>query len=247
MDSSLFVITGASRGIGAEIVHSLASNPNHAIVATARNEAALTRVRDAAHTAGLKGRIILAPADLTRSDDRLKLCHMIQDLLDSATDISLKGVVQNAGFLRAKPFLEQSEEDWDQHYDILLKAPALLTRGLFPLLGPQSHLVFVSSMGGFQGSRKFPGLTPYSAFKGALSILAECLAEEFGQRAPDASISCNALCLGAVQTEMLEEAFPGLKAPVDAATMGAWIAEFLLNGGKLFNGKVIPVSLRDPG
>ena len=97
-------------------------------------------------------------------------------------------------------------------------------------------------MGGIQGSQKFPGLSAYSTSKSTLITLTECLSEEF--KIKDVSFNC--LALGAVQTEMLAQAFPGYKAPISAMEMGSFISDFWLNGNKYFNGKVIPVSLTTP-
>jgi NAD(P)-dependent dehydrogenase (short-subunit alcohol dehydrogenase family) len=97
-------------------------------------------------------------------------------------------------------------------------------------------------MGGFQGSAKFPGLAAYSVSKGALSILTECLSVELS----DKNIKANALCLGAVQTEMLEEAFPGIEAPLSAKEMGNYISNFAIEGSAFYNGKILPVALEDP-
>jgi NAD(P)-dependent dehydrogenase (short-subunit alcohol dehydrogenase family) len=102
-----------------------------------------------------------------------------------------------------------------------------------------SHILNISSMGGFQGSVKFPGLSYYSASKAALACLSECLALEFDEL----GIKVNCLALGSVQTEMLEEAFPGYKAPIDAKKIGEFIADFAINGNKFINGKIIPVAL----
>lgn len=247
MLTKLYIVTGASRGIGYHVVRHLASSPTTSVIATARNAQALAHLEEHAATDRLPGRVFSVPADLTQADGRASLAASVKSILDSQPDAALKGILQNAGTLIAKPFLEQSSQEWDQQYDVLLKAPALLTRDLFPFMGHACHVLFISSMGGFQGSRKFPGLTPYSALKGGVSILAECLAEEFASHAPEKELRCNALCLGAVQTQMLEEAFPGFNAPVDAETMGAWIAKFLTSASALFNGKILPVSLRDPG
>jgi NAD(P)-dependent dehydrogenase (short-subunit alcohol dehydrogenase family) len=105
-----------------------------------------------------------------------------------------------------------------------------------------SHIVNISSMGGFQGSAKYKGLSYYSASKAALACLTECLATEF----TEFGISVNCLALGAVQTEMLDEAFPGYKAPVDAKQMAEFISGFALTGHKFFNGKILPVALGNP-
>jgi len=97
-------------------------------------------------------------------------------------------------------------------------------------------------MGGFQGSVKFKGLSYYSASKAAIACLTECLATEFA----DSGISVNCLALGAVQTEMLNEAFPGYKAPVDSLQMAEYITDFALRGHKVFNGKILPVAMSTP-
>jgi NAD(P)-dependent dehydrogenase (short-subunit alcohol dehydrogenase family) len=97
-------------------------------------------------------------------------------------------------------------------------------------------------MGGVQGSSKFAGLAAYSSSKGALITLTELLAEEFKETGP----SFNALAFGAVQTEMLEEAFPGYIAPLSADQMGAYLLNFALTGHQFFNGKVLPVSSGTP-
>ena len=56
----------------------------------------------------------------------------------------------------------------------------------------------------------------------------------------------NSLCLGSVQTKMLEKAFPGYKAEVSPLEMAEFIFDFSVNGKKLFSGKVIPISKSNP-
>jgi NAD(P)-dependent dehydrogenase (short-subunit alcohol dehydrogenase family) len=97
-------------------------------------------------------------------------------------------------------------------------------------------------MGGVQGSMKFPGLTAYSSSKGAVISLSEVLAEEYKEK----QIAFNVLALGAVQTEMLEEAFPGYQAPLKAVEMASYILDFSLTGNKFYNGKVLEVSSSTP-
>ena len=45
---------------------------------------------------------------------------------------------------------------------------------------------------------------------------------------------------------MLEEAFPGLKAPLSAEEMAAYVLQFALGGQQFFNGKILPVSSSTP-
>ena len=151
-------------------------------------------------------------------------------------------LINNAGFLVNKPFLQQTAQDIMSQLSVNFIAPVRLMQELFNFLAPGTHIVNISSVGGFQGSVKFPGLSIYSSTKAALNILTEALAEEWKSY----GIKINSLCLGAVQTEMLEQAFPGYKAPLTPEEMAEFISYFAINGSKFFNGKVIPVSLSTP-
>lgn len=226
-----YLITGASRGIGFEVVKHLAEN-NHLITAVARSQDKLSTLRglypEQIHTLAL---------DITSEQNREDLVHHFSD-----KGLTLDGIVHNAGLLINKSFTDLTNEDWQQQLDINLLAPVFLTRDLIDFMNSNSHILNISSMGGYQGSSKFPGLTGYSVAKGALSILTECLPGELQEQ----QVKCNCLCLGAVQTEMLESAFPGMQAPVKAGEMGRYISNFLETGHTFYNGRVLPVSLEDP-
>jgi NAD(P)-dependent dehydrogenase (short-subunit alcohol dehydrogenase family) len=109
-------------------------------------------------------------------------------------------------------------------------------------MNKESHVVTISSMGGVQGSMKFAGLAAYSSSKGAVITLTELLAEEYNETGP----SFNVLALGAVQTEMLQEAFPDYEAPTTALEMANYIYDFALNGNQFYNGKMLQVSNSTP-
>ena len=151
-------------------------------------------------------------------------------------------LIHNAGFIAVKPFLELSREDIHNCYQVNVLSVMEITQVCIPKMKPGGHIVMISSIGGFQGSSKFPGLAAYSTSKAALVSLTELLAEEF----KTSGISINCLCLGAVQTEMMEEAFPGYKAPHQPAEIAEFIVDFTLNNGKYFHGKIIPVSVSNP-
>ncbi len=150
--------------------------------------------------------------------------------------------MHNAGSLLFKPFVETTQEDFESIYRVNVFGIANLTRICVPYLQKGSHVVTISSMGGIQGSLKFPGLAAYSSSKGAVITLSELLAEEYKEK----GIAFNVLALGAVQTEMLEEAFPGYQAPIKADEMAEYIFNFTLTGNKYFNGKVLQVSSTNP-
>jgi NAD(P)-dependent dehydrogenase (short-subunit alcohol dehydrogenase family) len=151
-------------------------------------------------------------------------------------------IIHNAGSLLLKPFLETTQQDFESIYKVNVFGVANLTRICLPYLQKGSHVVTISSMGGIQGSLKFAGLAAYSSSKGAVITLSELLAEEYKEQ----GISFNVLALGSVQTEMLEEAFPGYQAPIQANEMANYIFDFTLNGNKYFNGKVLQVSSTNP-
>jgi NAD(P)-dependent dehydrogenase (short-subunit alcohol dehydrogenase family) len=151
-------------------------------------------------------------------------------------------LIHNAGKLINKPFSKLSSKDFFEVYNVNVFAVAELTRVLIPYLSKGSHVVTISSIGGVQGSMKFPGLAAYSSSKGAVITLSELLAEEYKEQ----EISFNVLALGAVQTEMLEEAFPGYKAPISAEEMADYVFNFALTGNKFYNGKILEVSSTTP-
>lgn len=229
------LITGASQGIGRSLVKAFISKSEYRIWAVARNEEALQRLAEecASETGRTPG--ILA-CDITSESSR----NMVCDRIGEAGSLDI--LVNNAGMLINKPFLETTSDEIRQQMLINVEVPYLLSAGLVPFMSPRAHIVNISSMGGFQGSSKFPGLSAYSASKAALNVLTECMAVELAEK----KIAVNSLSLGSVQTNMLEQAFPGYKAPVDADEMAEWMCWFCIYGRKFFNGKILPVSTNTP-
>jgi len=219
------IITGASRGIGFELVKILSKE--HRILAISRNIKPLESIPNC-HALSI---------DISKSEDLEKIIEYVENEWKQV-DI----IIHNAGKLINKPFSETTTNDFLEVYQVNVFAVAELTRLLLPYLKKGSHVVNISSVGGIQGSSKFAGLAAYSSSKGAVITLTELLAEEY----KDQGISFNALALGAVQTQMLEEAFPGYQANMNPETMANYIADFALNGNIYFNGKVLSVANSTP-
>ncbi len=222
------IITGTSRGIGFELAQLFAQN-KYNVLAISRNTATLDAVKHP--------NITTFGVDICKEDE----LTTIEEYL-TQNNIQVTGLIHNAGKLVNKPFEQISQQDFAEVYQVNVFSVALLTQKIIPFLTPNSHVVTISSMGGIQGSLKFPGLAAYSSSKGAVITLSELLAEEYKNK----KIAFNVLALGAVQTEMLEEAFPGYEAPVKPNEMAEYIYNFTLTGHKFYNGKVLEVSSTTP-
>ena len=226
------IVNGGTKGIGKEVAIFLARDFNNKILITGRNEKAL--------------------ADLSVSFKNVRTYSLDMAMFESQSKkfidfvssgfIKIDILINIAGTLINKSFLETSLAEGKLVMETNFFGPSALIKALKPLMAVNSHIVNISSMGGFQGSVKFKGLSYYSASKAALSCLTECLANEFTEY----RISVNCLALGAVQTEMLNEAFPGYKAPVNPKDMAEFISGFALKGHKFFNGKILPVAVGNP-
>lgn len=232
-EGPLTIVTGASQGIGRATVRALVVEHGRHVLAVARNGRALI---DLAGEIG-SDRLETLALDLAAPDATEQLRRIV-------VGRRVAGMVHNAGLLIRRPFGEWTSDDASRLFHVNATVPFLLTQALAAQLDgdPPGHVVMISSMGGYQDSAKFPSLAFYSASKAALACLAQCLAEEFRER----GIRSNCLALGAVDTDMLRQAFPGYAAPVTPATMGAYVARFVLEGHNLYNGKVLPVALSTP-
>ena len=221
------VITGTSRGIGYELALQFA-NAGHQVLAISRKTPQTLLEHE---------NISCLSVDLAIEQDVQAVQSFIADSWKT-----VDAIIHNAGSLINKPFAELTQADFESVYKVNVFGVANLTRVCIPFLKKGSHVVTISSMGGIQGSLKFPGLAAYSSSKGAVITLSELLAEEYKEQ----GIAFNVLALGSVQTEMLEEAFPGYQAPISASGMAKYIYDFTLTGNTYFNGKVLQVSSTNP-
>ena len=224
--SKNIIITGTSSGIGFELVN-IFSKKNHRVLALSRDNSKLRELK-------LDG-VDAIDFDLNHYD-----YGKINEFLKKAENIDI--LINNAGYLINKPFKETTLEDFQMVYSTNVFSVAMLIKNTIDFMESGSNVLNISSIGGIQGSVKFPGLSAYSSSKGALNILTEMLAEEYKDR----GIHFNSLALGSVQTKMLEKAFPNFTASTSALEMAEYIYNFSTNGYRLMNGKVISVSSTTP-
>lgn len=226
--SKTIVITGTSRGIGFELVKLFAAQ-GHTVFALSRND---KPVKDL----NLES-VFSISCDL---NDSSQVSDVARTITSQVKSIDI--LINNAGQFLKQDFKDTKIEDVKSVYETNVFSVFDLTHQLLSLMNDSTHVVTISSMGGVQGSMKFPGLAAYSSSKAAVITLTELLAEEYKENGP----SFNVLALGAVQTEMLEEAFPGLQAPNSALEMAEYIKDFSENGGRFYNGKLLQVSSSTP-
>jgi NAD(P)-dependent dehydrogenase (short-subunit alcohol dehydrogenase family) len=225
------VITGAGRGIGRATAEYLLSK-GHKVHAVSRNTNNLDELK-VRYTDDL----YIYRKDLT---DKKEMNGLVASW--KSEGLRIDGLINNAGVLINRPFGELTDEETGKMWEVNYHMPVRLIRMLETVFKGGSHIVNIGSMGGYQGSQKFPGLSEYSSGKAALAVMTECIAEEW----KDKGIRSNCLALGAVNTDMLKAAFPGYTAPVSEEEMGEFIGEFVLRGHLIYNGKVLPVSLSTP-
>lgn len=230
------ILTGASSGIGFEAALEFTLSSENKVVCIARSADKLRKLLEIAK--GINPDCTLLPVEFDIvKDDYTALVSFLKERL-STVDI----LINNAGSLINKPFLETGVEDLYQMFESNVLGHFNMIQSIVPLMGNGGHIVNIGSMGGFQGSVKFPGLSAYSASKSALHTLTECAAFEL----LETGIKINCLALGSAQTEMLEHAFPGYESPVMAFEMGKYVADFARTGHKFFNGKTLPVAVTTP-
>lgn len=229
------LITGAAGGIGKACVMHMAEMEDIDIIAVSRSDSALKELKQRCLSTYNKDIDIIA----VDFKDALSF-KMIDEFIESKHG-ELNYLINNAGLLYSTNFIDVTASEFHDQVNINLYAPIRMTQVMIKYLEKSegaSHVVNIGSMGGFMGSDKFPGLSIYSATKGALAILSECLAVEY----IESSIKFNCLALGSAATEMLKMAFPDYTSPTSAEEMADFIVEFTLNGHRHFNGKVIPVA-----
>jgi 3-oxoacyl-[acyl-carrier protein] reductase len=230
--NAVYIVTGAGKGIGFATTRQLLASGHH-VVALSRNTGPLEDLSKE----GLTGHLDIRAMDITEDAKMVAFQNWLENYA-----IKVKGLVNNAGALVNKPFMELTKADFNLCYDVNVFAPARLIQVCLPHFTPDAHIINISSIGGFQGSLKFAGLSAYSSSKAAIVGLTECLHEEF----KETGLAFNCLCLGSVQTEMLADAFPGYQASMSAETMGTFVSDFLQRGHFTMRGKVLPVSITNP-
>lgn len=239
------MITGAGSGIGREAAKRFAGQCKHKLYLVSRNKQKLDSLKSEILEKDQDSDIELLYGSVYEESD----IHKWEKVLSSEF-AALDVLIHNAGKLIKKPFADLHMQDWLEVYKVNVFGPAMLTSRMIQFMmkseikssGFRAHIVNISSMGGIQGSQKFPGLSAYSSSKGAVITMTECMAEEFAER----KIAVNCLAFGSADTAMFREAFPGVRAGQTAESMAEYLVKFALEGDMHFNGKTLQLSRSTP-
>ena len=196
----VIVVTGASSGLGMYFAEALASRGATVVMGARRLqplEALSARINDAG------GNTLAVALDVTSRDSVIAAFDLVEATYGGA-DV----VVNNAGVAPNKPFLEQTEQDWDQTLDTNLKGAFLVSQVFAervtqvqkerksdnkPLL--QASIINIASI---LASRVIGNVAPYSASKAGLVQLTKAMALELARY----QIRVNAIAPGYFETEM---------------------------------------------
>jgi 3-oxoacyl-[acyl-carrier protein] reductase len=190
--SRVALVTGSSRGIGRAIALEFARAGGDIVVAYNQRSDSAESV--AANIRSLGRRAVCAQLDVS---SRLSIQGVVNLAVETFGRIDV--LVNNAGIIQQKPFLEVSDEDWGQIMDVNLKGAFLCAQEVFPVMKEQKEGVIINmaSSGGQLGG---PLALHYSASKAGVICLTKSLARIGGPF----GIRVNCISPGLIDTEMTQ-------------------------------------------
>ena len=195
LSGCVVVVTGAARGIGAAIAQRYASEGAKLVLVDIEQES-LNKTADAIKEKGVE--VLSVNLDLTKPGAAKSL---VAESVEKFSRIDV--LVNNAGVIRVKPFLDTTEEDWDYIHDINARALFFVMQATAKQMLQQSprsngrplgKIINMASVAGRTG-RKFMGA--YSASKAAVIMTTQTAASELAPR-----VTVNSICPGPVDTDM---------------------------------------------
>ena len=225
------IITGAGRGIGRATAHRFASE-NAQVVLFSRTADSLNEV--AAEITSVSKHALAIVGDVSREED---VHHLFQRVMDTYGRVDI--LVNCAGIVAVRPFVDMDVSTWDHVIGVNLRGTFLCCLEAFRIMAAQGYGVIInlSSLSGVRGVEKFPGLSAYNVSKSGVAGLTEILAVE----GKPYNIRVCAVSPGAVETEMLHQAAPHLKAamtPDDMAELLLFLAD---DSGRMLSGTNIEI------
>jgi len=193
------LITGSSRGIGAEIAKKMAALGAEVVINYAHSKERAEDVKSEIEAAG--GTAHLIQADVSDFDQAANLVKTAYKKMGG-----LNVLVNNAGITKDKLILRMKEEDWDQVLDINLKGVFNCTKNAvrYLLKAENAKLINLSSVVGVNGNA---GQANYSAAKAGIVGFTKTMAKELATK----GVCSNAIAPGFIDTEMTDELSDSIK------------------------------------
>jgi 3-oxoacyl-[acyl-carrier protein] reductase len=229
LNNTIAIITGAGRGVGRATAR-LFAHVGAQVVLFSRTHSHIAEVATQITASG--GHALAISGDVAREEDVSALFKQVRE-----TYGRLDILVNCAGIIAVRPFVEMDVVTWDQVLNTNLRGTFLCCREAFRMMTVQKKGVILnlSSLSGVKGVEKFPGLSAYNVSKAGVAGLTEILAVEGRPH----NIRVCVVSPGAIDTEMLRQAAPHLKAgmtPEDLAEILLFLAD---DSGRMFSGSNI--------
>ena len=223
------IITGAGQGVGRATAQ-LFAREGARVVIFSRTPSHLDETVTAIRDAG--GDVLAIQGDVAQEEDVQKLFQQVRD-----TYGHLDILINCAGIVAVRPFVEMDTATWDQVLGVNLRGTFLCCREAFRMMSTQGQgvIVNISSLSGVKGVEKFPGLSAYNVSKSGVAGLTEILAVEGKPH----NIRVCAVSPGAIDTAMLQQAAPHLKAGMTAEELADILLFLADDSGRMFSGSNI--------
>ncbi|HLG78195.1 MAG TPA: SDR family NAD(P)-dependent oxidoreductase [Ktedonobacteraceae bacterium] len=229
MQDRVVIITGAGRGVGRAAAQ-LFAGAGARVVLFSRTRSELDECAALITSSG--GHALPISGDVADEEQVRSLFQRVHEVY-GRVDV----LINSAGIVAVRPFVDMDIETWDRVIAVNLRGTFLCCHEAFRIMAAQRQgvIINISSLSGVKGVEKFPGLSAYNVSKAGVAGLTEILAVEGKAH----NIRVCAVSPGAVDTEMLRQAAPHLKAgmtPTDLAEILLFLAD---DSGRMFSGSNI--------